>query len=114
MKSTIRIDLDEDNQPFIKIHYVESEDLRDKFVKRFLEKFGSASCWARFQYIDTFGIPDEKGYRYNLEKQAAIIPIAGNNPTELALESAAMEKTAKEQGEIYGIGQKGNKVYFEN
>lgn len=51
MKSRISIDLDEDNQPIIKVDYVYSEDVRDKMVKKFLETFAADSCWARFQYI---------------------------------------------------------------
>lgn len=47
MKSTIRIDVDHDNQPVIRIEYFPSEDVRDTLVKKFLETFGG-SCWARF------------------------------------------------------------------
>lgn len=49
MKSRISIDVDYDNQPVIKIEYYESEDVRDKLVKKFLETFGG-SCWAQFFY----------------------------------------------------------------
>lgn len=58
MKSKLTIDLAEDNQPIIRIEYNPSEDVRDKMVKRFLETFGGASCWARFQYIDWAYAPD--------------------------------------------------------
>jgi len=55
MKSRISIDVDEDNQPVIKIEYSPSEDVRDKLVKKFLETFGSASAWARTSYLH---VPD--------------------------------------------------------
>lgn len=53
MKSKITIDLDWDNQPIIKIEYNESDDVRDKMVKRFLETFGGDSCWALFNFANT-------------------------------------------------------------
>src|SRR5689334_7872403 len=49
MKSRISIDVDYDNQPIIKVEYVESEDVRDKLVGRFLRAFNGlsgASVWA--------------------------------------------------------------------
>jgi hypothetical protein len=54
MKSRISIDVDWDNQPIIKIEYADSEDVRDKLVKRFLQAFGSESCWANFCYSDIY------------------------------------------------------------
>lgn len=51
MKSRITIDVDTDNQPVIRIEYVDSEDVRDKLVKRFLQSFGGSSTWALFYYI---------------------------------------------------------------
>ena len=50
MKSRITIDVDYDNQPCILIDYQESDDVRDKLVKRFLEGFGGESVFAHFQY----------------------------------------------------------------
>lgn len=50
MRSRITIDLDEANQPVIKIQYVESDDLRDKIVKRFLEKLGHESRWCEINF----------------------------------------------------------------
>lgn len=52
MKSRIQIDIDHDNQPIIKIEYSPSGDVRDTMVKRFLETFGSNSCFAQFRYVD--------------------------------------------------------------
>ena len=50
MKSKITIDMDWDNQPIIKIQYEQSDDVRDKMVKRFMETFGGESMWATFSY----------------------------------------------------------------
>lgn len=55
MKSRITIDVDYDNQPIIKIEYQESEDVRDKLVKRFMETFGGKSCYATF-YFTSLGM----------------------------------------------------------
>jgi len=52
MKSKVTIDVDNDNQPVIKIEYSPSEDVRDKLVKRFLESFGGESRWAEFYFLD--------------------------------------------------------------
>jgi len=43
MLSTIKIDVDQDNQPIIVINYQSSGDIRDKLVKRFLETFAGSS-----------------------------------------------------------------------
>lgn len=52
MKSRISIDFDFDNNnPIIKIDYIHSDDLRDKHVKMFLEKFGSVSSWAQMRFL---------------------------------------------------------------
>lgn len=49
MLSTIKIDVDQDNQPIIAINYLESDDIRDKLVKRFLETFDGSSL-SRFGF----------------------------------------------------------------
>lgn len=53
MKSRITIDVDYSNQPVIRIEYQQSEDVRDKLVKRFMETFGSESTFANFYYINS-------------------------------------------------------------
>lgn len=50
MLSRISIDLDNDNQPIIKIDFLPSDDVRDKMVKRFMETFGGNSWFATFHY----------------------------------------------------------------
>lgn len=71
MKSRISIDVDSDNQPIIKIEYSNSEDVRDKLVKRFLEGFGSESITASFHY--------ENPAVYDPDKTTAIVkPITTN------------------------------------
>lgn len=86
MRSKITIDLDEDNQPIIKIDYYASEDVRDKMVKRFLETFGGSSCWAEFKYADL----TTTEYQNSMAK---IRPIA---PPDLQKHSEEMIKAAKE------------------
>jgi hypothetical protein len=60
MKSRISIDVDYDNQPIIKIEYQESDDVRDKLVKRFMEAFGGKSTFANFWYIDSIDTINSK------------------------------------------------------
>lgn len=50
MLSKIKIALDHDNHPIIKIEWNNSEDVRDDMVKRFLEAFGGDSSWALFSF----------------------------------------------------------------
>ncbi len=50
MQSKITIEIDHDNQPIIQIRYEESNDVRDKLVKRFLETFKGESCLATFYF----------------------------------------------------------------
>lgn len=52
MKSRISIDLDESNNPIIKIEYAHSDDVRDKMVKRFLDGFDERSM-ANLVYDNT-------------------------------------------------------------
>ena len=51
MNSRITIDVNEDNQPVILIDYVDSADVRDKLVRRFMQGFGTESNFARIEYI---------------------------------------------------------------
>ena len=51
MQSRISIDVDQDNQPIIKIEYKESSDVRDKLVKKFLETFGTESSWSTMKFL---------------------------------------------------------------
>jgi hypothetical protein len=87
MKSKIQIDIDHDNQPIIRIDYIQSEDVRDKMVKRFLETFGSEVCWAKFQYeghgVDLIGV----------NSRAIVRPICAYDLPE---ESKTMVLAAKE------------------
>jgi len=53
MNSRISIDVDHDNQPVIKIEYKDSDDVRDKLVKKFLETFAGISCYASFYFLDS-------------------------------------------------------------
>lgn len=51
MQSRISIDVNEDNQPVIFIQYVDSPDVRDKLVRRFMQGFGTESNLARIEFI---------------------------------------------------------------
>lgn len=84
MKSRITIDVDEDNQPIIKIEYNESEDVRDKLVKRFMEKFGG-SWLANFHYHNWSPSQDVNRIcsitpvpYYQLEIQSSLIDLSLN------------------------------------
>lgn len=55
MRSIIRFDLSESNNPIIKIIYTHSDDVRDKIVKRFYESLGNASEWCRIEFINQIG-----------------------------------------------------------
>lgn len=85
MKSTIRIDVDHDNQPVIRVEYFPSDDVRDTLVKKFLEAFGGG-CYARFFFrqsndpqpinttayirpINAFDLPNEQEF-FNNEADA--------------------------------------------
>lgn len=73
MRSRISIDLAEDNQPVIKIEYNESDDVRDKMVKRFMESFGGTSYFATFFF-------DNSVHDLTANRKAVIRPI---KPEEL-------------------------------
>lgn len=82
MKSKITIEIDDDNQPIIKINYVESEDVRDSLVKRFLDTFGSEVCWAKFNYIN-YSLPNKKAIlrpisAYDLPEEAKTMTLSAN------------------------------------
>jgi len=57
MKSRISIDVDQDNQPIIKIDHVHSADVRDKLVKKFLEAFGTMSSWCKVDFNPIYQDP---------------------------------------------------------
>lgn len=44
-KITIEVDFDNNNTPIIQIVSRQSDDIRDKLIKSFLEKLGSQSSW---------------------------------------------------------------------
>lgn len=89
MKSKITIDMDWDNQPIIKIEYNESEDVRDKMVKRFMETFGSDSYFATFFFDNTISEMTERANR-----KAQIRPL---KPSELGLHWEAMRDAQRSE-----------------
>lgn len=97
MKSRISIDVDHDNQPIIKIEYSESDDVRDKLVKRFLESFGGDSCWATFNFYDSPTIHQSNNV---LNTHAIIRPINTYDIPELAEDVNYKAKFHLEQREL--------------
>lgn len=89
MKSKIQISVDETNQPIIKIEYVQSDDVRDLLVKKFIENFHYHS-WAVAKWQE--GNPFKAG-----EISLSIVPIS--NAEDLHIEhekiSAVIESIAK-------------------
>lgn len=52
MLSKIRIDINDRNEPIILVEWVNSDDIRDKLVKRFIEGFGHESNEAVMKFED--------------------------------------------------------------
>lgn len=46
---TIELDFDNNNEPYIQIHQLNSDDMRDKVLKSFLEKLGGESQWLKIR-----------------------------------------------------------------
>jgi hypothetical protein len=96
MKSKITIDVDWDNQPIIKIEYEDSPDVRDKLVKRFMEGFTGASCWASFYFDQSVEEMINKS-----GKRAKLRPIEPSKlweHTEMFTETANKHKTTDALG----------------
>jgi hypothetical protein len=72
MQSKIWIDIDNDNQPIIRIDYRHSEDVKDKLVKRFMETFDKESWFATFFF-------DNKSPDLTVQDSAYIRPIPVKN-----------------------------------
>lgn len=51
MKSTIKIDVDHKNNPIILVRWEDSDDVRDKLVKRWIEGFGYSSNEAKMSFL---------------------------------------------------------------
>lgn len=92
MKSRITIDINESNEPVIQIEYIPSEDVRDKMVKRFLDRFGSLSSWAYFSYTDGS----------TLNSKATLLPIIPERLSDEAKTMTAYVKYMQEKGYIGG------------
>lgn len=88
MKSKISIDLDYQNNPIIKIEYIESADVRDKMVKRFLEGFRSESCWALFKYDSSF----ESTGLSDWDSKATLAVIKPIHPSNIEQEVSKMKE----------------------
>lgn len=51
MKSKLRFDIGEDNSPIIYFEVEQTDDLRDKIAKRFIEELGYESNWLTIQFL---------------------------------------------------------------
>lgn len=91
MKSRVSIDVDQDNQPIIKIEYSPSEDVRDKLVKKFLETFEGESCWANFAFTHSEG---------NVLGHSQIALIRPMEPKEIKNQIAFMKQTSDRYEEM--------------
>lgn len=89
MKSRITIDVDYENQPIIKIEYLESEDVRDKLVKRFLESFGYDSIYCTHNFINYVEINSNK-------KESWIKPVRPDSELFIRLDKNNTSKTVEE------------------
>lgn len=75
---TIELDLDNNNEPYIKVKSAYSDDLRDKLLRSFIESFGHQNGWMRFEYTGTDEL-ENKYYRisnikkYELAQQARLM-----------------------------------------
>jgi hypothetical protein len=76
---TIEVDFDNNNQPYIQIlHPVDSDDVRDKLIKQFLQKLGHTSSWLKIRWSER-----------HREGEARVI-IEPITPNQLAEESKIM------------------------
>lgn len=74
MKSRIVIDINEENRPVVVIDCVDSEDLRDKTVLRFLQSFGGCS-FAKFKFDNSF----TRNHGEPVNRKAIISPLNEND-----------------------------------
>lgn len=95
MKSRITIDVDFDNQPILRIEYCESEDVRDKLVKRFLETFAGDSCYALFNYMNSEGRMDSES-----DTRTTVAHVRPIKPENLKSEGENMIRMHEEFNEL--------------
>lgn len=88
---TIEVDFENGNVPVIQILKFNSdgevqEDVRDKLVKAFLERFGYTSTWAKVEWVQNYCVDGK-----TVHQRINITPIS---PKELAKEAEIMTKQA--------------------
>lgn len=80
---TIEVNFEDNNQPYIQIlHPVDSDDVRDKLIKQFLQKLGHTSSWLKIHWSEK-----------HREGEARVI-IEPITPAQLAGESKIMTEQA--------------------
>jgi len=75
MKSriSIEVDFENSNQPVIQIISNDSEDVRDKLIKSFLEGLGHKSRWCRIEYKGQRSNPNPLDYSNNSVYHISVI-----------------------------------------
>jgi len=103
MKSRITIDVDYDNQPILKIEYSESDDVRDKLVKRFLEGFGGLSSWCKYTPMNSghnttleSWLHPIKPNSFDLEENSKLLKIRADEAAEIEKELNTLHKIKNE------------------
>lgn len=61
---TIEVDFDNNNDPVIQIVSRETDDIRDKLIRNFIEKLGTESNWCRISLV-RIGNQEATGDRAN-------------------------------------------------
>lgn len=90
MKSSIKIDFDENGQPIIKVDIVKTEDVRDKLLQRFVEKLGYQSSYCKIDFLHGSTLEHEKE---NTIKTFIITPVT---PDKLGEHGQLMIDLAKD------------------
>lgn len=96
-KITIEVDFENGNLPTIQILSRDSDDVRDKLIKAFLQSFQHTSRWCKMIYMGNFGTYDQinEVAMPNECHKYLVVPVT---PNELAEEIKLMQATLKELG----------------
>ena len=100
MKSriSIEVDFENENQPVIQVLSQDSDDVRDRLIKAFLQNLAHTSRWCKIIYMGNFGTYDmvrEKAMPNECHKWV-IVPIKPSEiPQEISLMKALAESIDK-------------------
>ena len=95
MKSriTIEVNFEENNRPVIQILSEESDDVRDKLIKSFLQSLQHTSRWCKILFMGNQTVYPSNGEFYKEVFKWHIVPIT---PQEMPEEIKLMEALEKE------------------